>query len=125
VTRSGHPGSERSLTDGTPGCSPGTPKSDGVRITTIQLRFACRCIVPRMVKRKHAVGSVQKVMRRGNPSRALLWGAGRQRFVIAVAILMLSPTAVPYAQLTERAPDTMEARLLACAACHGRQGEGT
>jgi cytochrome c553 len=34
-------------------------------------------------------------------------------------------TAVPYAQPTERAPDTMEARLLACAACHGRQGEGT
>ena len=50
VTRSGHPGFERSLTDGTPGRSPGTPKSDGVRITTIQLRIACRCIVPRMVK---------------------------------------------------------------------------
>jgi cytochrome c553 len=25
----------------------------------------------------------------------------------------------------ERAPDTMEARVLACAACHGQQGEGT
>jgi len=29
------------------------------------------------------------------------------------------------AQQTQRAPDTIEARLLACAACHGRQGEGT
>jgi cytochrome c553 len=64
-------------------------------------------------------------MRRENPSRALLWAAGRQLFAIVLAILMLCPTAVPYAQPTERAPDTMEARLLACAACHGRQGEGT
>jgi cytochrome c553 len=64
-------------------------------------------------------------MRRENPSRALLWGAGRRLFAIVLAILMLCPTAGPYAQPTERAPDTMEARLLACAACHGRQGEGT
>src|SRR6266436_2092638 len=64
-------------------------------------------------------------MRRENPSRALLWGAGRQLFAIVLAILMLCPTAGQYAQPTERAPDTMEARLLACAACHGRQGEGT
>jgi cytochrome c553 len=34
-------------------------------------------------------------------------------------------SAVATAQPTERPPDTMEARLLACAACHGRQGEGT
>jgi cytochrome c553 len=39
--------------------------------------------------------------------------------------LMLCPAAVVPAQAVERAPDTMEARLLACAACHGRQGEGT
>jgi cytochrome c553 len=32
--------------------------------------------------------------------------------------------AVAHAQPTQRAPDTMAARLLACAACHGRQGEG-
>ncbi len=30
-----------------------------------------------------------------------------------------------HAQPTEHAPDTMEARLLACAACHGKQGQGT
>src|SRR5260370_11750025 len=64
-------------------------------------------------------------MRRENPSRALLGGAGGHLFAIVLAILMLCPTAGPYAQPTERAPDTMEARLLACAACHGRQGEGT
>src|SRR5271165_1540735 len=38
---------------------------------------------------------------------------------------MLCPAAVAPAQPTERAPDTIEARLLACAACHGRQGGGT
>ena len=29
------------------------------------------------------------------------------------------------AQATERAPDTMAARVLACASCHGAEGEGT
>ena len=29
------------------------------------------------------------------------------------------------AQVTDRPPDTMEARLRACAACHGEQGQGT
>jgi cytochrome c553 len=28
-------------------------------------------------------------------------------------------------QTTERAPDTMAARVLACASCHGAAGEGT
>jgi cytochrome c553 len=64
-------------------------------------------------------------MRRKNPSRSLLWDAGRQLFAIVLSILMLCPTAGPCAQPTEHAPATMEARLLACAACHGRQGEGT
>jgi cytochrome c553 len=68
---------------------------------------------------------MQKVMKRENPSRALLWGVSRHLFAIALAVLILCPDAVPYAQPTQRAPDTMEARLLACAACHGRQGEGT
>ena len=38
------------VTGKTPWHSPATPKSDSVRITTIPLRIACRCIVPRMVK---------------------------------------------------------------------------
>ena len=29
------------------------------------------------------------------------------------------------APATERAPDTMAARVLACASCHGAEGEGT
>jgi cytochrome c553 len=59
--------------------------------------------------------------RRGGASSG---SRGRRRFLIALAILMLTP-AGSHAQPTDRAPDTMEARLLACAACHGRQGEGT
>jgi cytochrome c553 len=39
--------------------------------------------------------------------------------------LLLGPPIVASAEPTQRAPDTMEARLLACAPCHGRQGEGT
>ena len=274
VTRSGHPGSERSLTDGTPWHSAATPKSDNVRITTIQLRMplavsclmtfctlptacfplpfaerlarlatdtarpvsraeghltdaarlrqrtelrrapcgstgrlpnsylqkmagyfaalrpppvpravadvsaavlargrsivsegdaahgvpACsRCHGPELTGMEPAIpglvglharyisaqlgafrlrhtdggGAGLHAARRSQPDRCrryrcrCLWGAGRQLFAIVLAILMLCPTAVPSAQPTERAPDTMEARLLACAACHGRQGEGT
>jgi cytochrome c553 len=64
-------------------------------------------------------------MRLEDPSRAFLWGAGWQLFAIALAIIILCPAAVVPAHAAERAPATMEARLLACAACHGRQGEGT
>jgi cytochrome c553 len=46
------------------------------------------------------------------------------RFVL-VAALGLWPTALPHAQPAEQAPDTLDARLLACAACHGPQGQGT
>jgi cytochrome c553 len=38
---------------------------------------------------------------------------------------MLCRAALAQTQPTQRAADTMEARLLACAPCHGRQGEGT
>jgi cytochrome c553 len=44
---------------------------------------------------------------------------------ILIALLMLGPVAVARAQTTQRASDTMAARLLACAPCHGPQGEGT
>jgi len=44
---------------------------------------------------------------------------------IGLVSLMLCPVAVVHAQPTEHAPDTTAARLLACAPCHGRQGEGT
>jgi cytochrome c553 len=60
-----------------------------------------------------------------NPGRALPCSARWNRFAILLVPLMLCPAIVSPAQPTQRAPDTMEARLLACAACHGRQGEGT
>ena len=41
---------------------------------------------------------------------------------IALALL---PAAIASAQPTDHPPDTMEARLRACAACHGAQGQGT
>jgi cytochrome c553 len=41
------------------------------------------------------------------------------------ASLLSCPAIVAHAQPTDRAPDTMEARLRACVPCHGRQGEGT
>jgi len=60
-----------------------------------------------------------------NPSHALLCGARWNGFAILLVSLMLWSVADAPAQPTQRAPDTMKARLLACAACHGRQGEGT
>jgi cytochrome c553 len=57
--------------------------------------------------------------------RALASGGRRIDRAILLLSLMLCPATVAGAEPTERPPDTMEARLLACAACHGRQGEGT
>jgi cytochrome c553 len=54
--------------------------------------------------------------------RSGAWGIGSTIMLVSV---MLVPIAVASAQTPTHAPDTMEARLLACAACHGRQGEGT
>jgi cytochrome c553 len=59
-----------------------------------------------------------------NLARALFCGARWLRSIILLVSQMLG-SVVATAQPTERPPDTMEARLLACAACHGRQGEGT
>ncbi|HEX3504822.1 MAG TPA: c-type cytochrome [Xanthobacteraceae bacterium] len=38
---------------------------------------------------------------------------------------LVSASQVAVAQMAERPPDTMAARTLACAPCHGAQGEGT
>jgi len=43
---------------------------------------------------------------------------------ILLVPLMLYPAVAP-AQPTDRAPDTIEARLRACTPCHGSQGQGT
>jgi len=52
-----------------------------------------------------------------------------KRIAVIVALCVV-PCGAAWAQdngarAVERAPDTMEARLLGCAACHGKQGEGT
>ncbi len=61
----------------------------------------------------------------GKVSRPMI---GREVFrVLAVAALPTIGSAAAFAQApqTPKAPDTIEARVLACAPCHGRQGEGT
>ncbi len=45
--------------------------------------------------------------------------------LFAVLAWVVLPTGVAQSQTTERAPDTMAARVLACASCHGAEGEGT
>jgi cytochrome c553 len=56
----------------------------------------------------------------------IVHNGGRQLdCVILFVSMMLCSAAVAGAEPAQRAPDTMEARLLACALCHGRQGEGT
>lgn len=45
--------------------------------------------------------------------------------VIALSCLVAMSVAKAQDAAAERAPDTMEARVLGCAACHGAHGEGT
>src|SRR4051794_11934770 len=49
---------------------------------------------------------------------------GLQR-VLALVVLIALPITAAQSQSAERAPDTMAARVLACASCHGGEGEGT
>ena len=60
-----------------------------------------------------------------HPARALRCGARWIGSAISLVSVMLGVAALAQAQPTERAPDTMEARLRACEPCHGREGEGT
>src|SRR6516165_10168072 len=60
-----------------------------------------------------------------HPARALRCGARWIGSAISLVSVMLGVAALAQAQPTERAPDTMEARLRACEPCHGRQGGGT
>src|SRR5215472_11599150 len=74
---------------------------------------------------KHQLWTHIKCKRPDDPSRAFLRGARWIGSAILLAPLMLCAAIVARAQPTERAPDTMEARLRACEPCHGRQGGGT
>jgi cytochrome c553 len=57
--------------------------------------------------------------------RARTRHAGFFHAVFLVILLTTRPLVPASAQPTEHAPDTMETRLLACAACHGKQGQGS
>ena len=48
----------------------------------------------------------------------------RWNFSVLFSLVALRPC-VGYAQAAELAPDTMDARVMACAPCHGTKGEGT
>ncbi|MGF6756696.1 cytochrome c553 [Paraburkholderia sp. GAS42] len=51
---------------------------------------------------------------------------GKRRTLFAIALLACSSlTAFAAEPASDQAPDTMHARVLACAACHGQRGEGT
>jgi cytochrome c553 len=47
------------------------------------------------------------------------------RLLLTFAFLAVLPFEVAQSQAPDRAPDTMAARVLACASCHGAEGEGT
>jgi cytochrome c553 len=51
--------------------------------------------------------------------------AARYQFALILLALIGFALDAAQAQPAERAPDTMAARVLACASCHGAQGEGT
>lgn len=44
---------------------------------------------------------------------------------VALVVLIALPFGPAQSETSERAPDTMAARVLACAPCHGAEGEGT
>ena len=71
------------------------------------------------------LGTRHNRKRRDNSSNGVRIRKGWCGPAVVFVSLMFCPAAVAPAQPTERAPDTMEARLRACEPCHGRQGEGT
>jgi cytochrome c553 len=72
---------------------------------------------------KHALSAVGSVSNAGDPRAR----CRRRRFARTVLLITLAlvPVSTPRAQPTDHPPDTIEARLRACEACHGPQGQGT
>jgi len=62
-------------------------------------------------------------------ARGLEWGftvpGSARRIVVLLALIALPFIGAAHSQPAERAPDTIAARVLACASCHGAEGEGT
>lgn len=52
-------------------------------------------------------------------------GASLVPFAILLTVLLALPAHAATAPATDRAADTMAARVLACGSCHGAQGQGT
>jgi cytochrome c553 len=51
--------------------------------------------------------------------------AARCQRIVVLLVLIAFPFGAARSQPAERAPDTVAARVLACASCHGAEGEGT
>jgi cytochrome c553 len=98
-----------------------TSKCDSIRRATI-----CPSIGGSAPSRgKYFIVTAGKRKPAGCPSRAPRRAARCIGAAHLLLSLILCPAAVPYAQPTQRAPDTMAARLRVCTPCHGPQGEGT
>jgi cytochrome c553 len=65
--------------------------------------------------------SVRRFVRR-DAREALFEHLSRLSVVIGLTLFLVTSAS---AQATDQLPDTMEARLRACAGCHGEQGQGT
>jgi len=67
-------------------------------------------------------------MRYAKLHQCLRWGIAVAHRIFSILFLLASmvfPLGALQAQTTPQPPDTMAARLLACASCHGAEGEGT
>src|SRR6516164_2003084 len=78
-----------------------------------------------IVRGNESSAARDRCKRPDHSTRELCCGARSIGSAISLVSVMLGVVALAQAQPTERAPDTMEARLRACEPCHGRKGEGT
>jgi cytochrome c553 len=68
---------------------------------------------------------LRNVRNSGLVELGLLPVAARCRFIFVFLVPIALPFGAAQSQPADRAPDTMAARVLACASCHGAEGEGT
>jgi len=70
------------------------------------------------------LSSLAEIKSPGRAFRRLCRAVVLAVFMSALVLVLAAPTRAR-AQQTQQAPDTIAQRLLACAACHGPQGQGT
>jgi cytochrome c553 len=68
---------------------------------------------------------LRNVRNSGLVELGLLPVVARCQFIFTFLALTTLPFGAAQSQPADRAPDTMAARVLACASCHGAEGEGT